>query len=143
MRIIALCIAIVLCLATSASAEQRHTFYERYDPASAAFVYDDTGSTSTGDTVSVFTYDLKTIFISVEEMASTNIAYRIEGRPVGELDTWSILDEGDFGKSSSDASKNFAIDVTELTDYLRVGLKYQTTDGTDKVNVRGIFRRSN
>lgn len=142
MRIVIICIAIVLCLAVSANAEQRHTFYEAYNPASAAFVYDDTGATTTGDVVDVFTYDLKTIFISVEQMASDDVYYQIEGRPVGERDTWSVLDEGAFGKASADTERNFAIDVTELTDYIRVGLKV-TGDGVDRINVRGIFRKSN
>lgn len=138
-----LLIVLSLFVCSVASAEMRHTFYERYDPAATSFVYDDTGSATTGDVVSVFTYDLKTIFITNEALGSTEVNYRIEGRCVGELDTWSVLDEGSIGSASADAAKNIAIDVTELVDYLRVGLHYSGTSGTDAINVRGIFRRSN
>jgi len=121
----------------------RHTFYERYDPSSTSYVYDDTGATTTGDVVDVFTYDLKTIFISCEALGSTEVSYQIEGRCVGELDTWSILDTGAMGKASDDTSLNIAIDVTELVDYVRVGIGEVTGDGADRINVRGIFRKSN
>lgn len=135
-------LSILIC--PVASAEMRHTFYERYDPSkTGGFVYDSTGAETTGDDEDVFTYDFKTIFISCEEINSTEIAYQIEGRPVGELDTWSILDTGGIGANSSDNNKNFAIDVTELVDYIRVGLGHVTGDGSDRINVRGIFRRKN
>ena len=143
MKKIVLILSLVLLFSPFAFAEDRYTFYERYDLSSNALVYDRTGATSTGDVVAVFTYDKKTIFISIEEIGSTNIYYQVEGRPVGELDTWSILDTGDIGRASADTSKNIAIDVTELVDYLRVGLRRQGTDGTDRINVRGIFRKSN
>lgn len=144
MRIIIICMALVLCLAQNVSAEMRHTFYDAYNPANTTtFVYDDTGATTTGDVVECFTYDLKTIFISCETIASAQIEYQVEGRCVGELDTWSILDSGYIGAASGDSSKNIAIDVTELVDYLRVGLGDVVSDGEDAINVRGIFRRSN
>ena len=135
---------ILLFICSPAYGEVRHTFYERYNPISASgvFVYDDTGATTTGDVVDVFTYDVKTVFISSEAVASLQVDYQIEGRCVGELDTWSILDTGSFGSASGDAANNIAVDVTELVDYLRVGLRVWT-NGADRINVRGIFRKGN
>lgn len=144
MKRIIFCITVglVFLMASTCLAERRHTFYDRYDPSSDDWVYDDTGATTTGDVADVFTFDKKTIFISFEDFNSTEISYKIEGRCVGELDTWSILDTGEMGTASADSSKNVAIDITELVDYLRVGLRVTGNDA-DKINVRGIFRRGN
>lgn len=139
-----LLVVLSLFLCTSVFAEMRHTFYERYDPESATNVYDDSGATTTGDVVSVFTYDQKSIIFSTEKLQSGYIEYSIEGRPVGELDTWSIIQLGGFGTASANQNKNFVVEVSELIDYLRVGLRITRGNTTgDKINVRGIFRKGN
>ena len=139
MRVIVFLLAL-LFMASSAEAEVRHTFYERYDPSSSSFVYDDTGATTTGNVVSVFTYDIKSIHISSELIGSTQLTWRVEGRVVGELDTWSVLTSGHMGTASGDAVNNVVVEISELVDYLRVGLRV-FGDGTDAINVRGVFRK--
>ena len=124
-------------------AEDRHTFYEHFDPTSSSWIYSSSGDAATGDTADVFTYDKKTIFFNCPVVNSTSIRYQIEGRSVTEIDGWSILDSGEFGAASSDTAKNFAIDVTELVDFIRVGLKIQVGNATDLINIKGIFRKSN
>ena len=136
-------VVVSLFIASSASAEMRHTFFSEYNLASTSWVYDSTGATSTGDTADVFTYDKKTIFITPELLNTNNIEYRIEGRAIGDLTSWYVLDYGEIGKASNDTSKHLAIDVTELVDYLRVGLRVLASDGADRITIRGIFRKSN
>lgn len=133
-------IVLGLFVSFNAYAEMRHTFFDGYNPSSSSYVYDDTGATTTGDVAAVTTYNKKTIFISTETIGSAEIGYCIEGRIIGELDTWSTLDTGNFGANSADTSTNIAVDVTELVDYLRVGLR-AIDDGTDAINVRGLFQK--
>ena len=143
MKKIIILLALILFFYSLCYAEERHTFYEYYNPSSTSWVYDSTGDTATGDTASVFTYDKKTIFINAVTIGSTSIMYQIEGRAVGEIDKWSILDSGEFGAASANTARNFVIDVTELVDFIRVGLRIQAGDNSDSINVRGIFRKAN
>lgn len=142
MKTFLLAITVFFCVCRPAYAEKRYTFFESYNPSSTSFTYTASGDI-TDNTATVFPYDKKTIFINAELMETTNMDYQIEGRAVGELDTWSILDSGDIGGLSEPESKNIAIDVTELVDYLRVGLRIIEGDSQDLINVRGIFRRGN
>jgi hypothetical protein len=125
--------------------EERHDFYTYYDPLNpgaqnATYVYNEAGATSTGDQVVVNGYTRKTIQISPITVGEY-IHIRIEGRSKDMLDTpnWAILDEVQFGNSSADTSKNVVVDVTEIVDFLRVGIRSEGSAGQSKIYIRGIF----
>lgn len=144
MKRIVVLLGLIFLWSSFVYAEDRHTFYEHFNPTSSSWVYTSSASgDATGDVADVFTYDKKTIFINCLSLGSTSIQYRIEGRSVGEIDGWSILDTGEFGTASADTAKNIAIDVTELVDFIRVGLRVQQSNAIDLINIRGIFRKSN
>jgi len=124
---------------------ERHNFYDRYDPTSAVFVYDKTGSTSTGDQVAVNTYTQKSIQI-VGVSVAEDIQIRIEGRSKDQVNArsgaaanWAVLDTINFSSASSDSSINQVVDVTEYVDFLRVGIRTNGATGTSKIDVEGIF----
>lgn len=119
---------------------ERHNFYNRYDPASGSFVYDNTGATATGDQVAVNTYSRKSIQISGITVGE-DIQIRIEGRSKDQVNTpnWAILDVVNFGSASADTSKNIVVDVTEYVDFLRVGIKTNGASGASNIDVEGLF----
>jgi len=126
--------------------EERHTFYNRYDPTTDTFVYYDANAdgvneqTSTGDQVAVNTYKQKTIQVSGITVGEY-IEIRIEGRSKDQTNTpnWAVLDTVAFGSASYDTAKNVVVDVTEYVDFLRVGIRRAGTNGSSKIDVRGIF----
>ena len=118
---------------------ERQDFYDRYDPTST-MVYNQTNSSATGDQATVNTYNLKTIQIS--PLAVNEYIYIvIEGRLADQINTpnWAILDIVEFGSASADSAKQKVIDVTEYVDFLRVGIRNFGTNGTSKIDIKGIF----
>lgn len=142
MRIIGIFLGLLL-LANICFAGQiieRHDFYSLYDPTSSAFVYDDAGDTATGDQVAVNTYTKSSIQIT-GVLVGEYIEVRVEGRLKDQTNapTWAVLDNIGFGASSSDTSINQVIEVTEYVDFLRVGMRQIGTNGTSRIDIRGIF----
>jgi hypothetical protein len=127
--------------------EERHTFFNRYNPSSSSFVYYDVKADAgldeqdaTGDQMVVNTYKQKTIQIS-GIMVNDYIIVRVEGRVKDQTNTpnWAVLDTVEFGSASADSSINQIIDVSEYVDILRVGIRKSGTNGTSYIDVRGIF----
>jgi hypothetical protein len=119
--------------------DDRQVFFNEYTPSSKTFVYDSTGSAATGNQVAVNAYSRKTIQINGQRV-DEYVVLSVEGR-LANSGLWSILDTGQFGAASSDAQKNFAIDVTEYVDFIKVGLKFQGVSAgtTTLVDVKGLF----
>lgn len=145
-RILLVLLLMTIPLLTAEAAEIfRHNFYERYDPTSADFVYDDAGTTSTGDQVAVNTYLQKSIQITGITVGE-DIKIQIEGRSKdqinvrsGRVANWAILDTVVFGASSADNAINQVVEVTEYVDFLRVGIKTDGASGTSSIDIEGIF----
>jgi hypothetical protein len=136
MKKIIVLLVLGLLISPSASAE-RHNFFSTYDPVSYSYVYDDTGSTATGDELAVNTFKQKTILVTCPSVGE-DIDIRVEGRSA-DVSTYVILDTDSFNQSSADTEQNFAIDVTEHVDFLRVGIKSNNRTGISAINVDGIF----
>jgi len=127
---------------------ERHNFYNRYDPTSGSFVYNDDGASSTGDQVAVNTYKQKSIQITGLTVGE-DIRISIEGRSKDQTNlrsnlqsgvaNWAILDTVDFGSASADSAINKIVDVTEYVDFLRIGIKTHGATGTSHIDIEGIF----
>ena len=126
----------------------RHNFYDRYDPISQSFVFDDSGASATGDQVAVNTYLQKSIQIT-GQIVGEDIRISIEGRSKDQINArsflnsgvanWAILDTVDFGSASADSAINQIVNVTEYVDFMRVGIKTHGATGTSSIDIEGIF----
>ena len=133
---------LLLGLAVNAYAgtiEERKDFYTYFDPSSTT-VYSQALATSTGDQVAVNGYTKKTIQVESSQVGEY-IHINVDGRLNGMIDTgnWTTLDTIEYGITSADTSKNIVLDVTEMVDFLRVGVRSEGTAGTSYITIKGVF----
>ena len=148
MFLVALLLLGITRLAIAGQTVENHTFYDKYDPASQSFVYNQDAATSTGDQVAVNTYTQKSIQITGITVGE-DIQISIQGRSKDQLNyrsnlnsgvgNWAILDTVNFGSASADSAINTIVDVTEFVDFLRVGIKTNGATGTSSIDIKGIF----
>jgi len=76
----------------------------------------------------------KTVSIGIDTLGSASIDVRIEGRVGGR---WTEIVTINF-TSTTESSKDHIVNVVEMIDDIRVGVKANTA-GTDSVTIRGAF----
>ena len=140
-----LVLGILLYLAIAGTIEERHDFYTYFNPVNSnvtvpTYVYDKEFATSTGDQVVVNGFTRKSIQISSPTIGEY-IHIIIQGRLKDMIDdpNWATLDSVEYGNASADTSKNLVVDVTELVDFIRVGVRSEGSAGVSHINIRGIF----
>ena len=124
--------------ATSKSNILQVTFFEAYNPPGTSTFYYNPASevTSTAGAVTCKgIYTAKTLLLSVPTLGSTSISVRIEGKTKNAT-TWAEVYTKTFTVASTIDS---IINVVEYLDQIRIGVKANTTKGTDSVNVTGSF----
>jgi len=124
--------------ATSKSNIIQATFFDAYNPpGTGTFYYNpasETASTS-GAVTCKGIYTSKTLLLSVPTLGSTSISVRIEGKTKNAT-TWAEVYTKTFTAASTIDS---IINVVEYLDQIRIGVKANTSKGTDSVNITGSF----
>ena len=124
--------------ATSRSNIIQATFFDAYNPPGTGTFYYNPASevTSTAGAVTCKgIYTSKTVLLSVPTLGSTSISIRIEGKTKNAT-TWAEVYTKTFTAASTIDS---VINVVEYLDQIRIGVKANTSKGTDSVNVTGSF----
>jgi hypothetical protein len=124
--------------ATSKSNIIQATFFEAYNPPGTGTFYYNPASevTSTAGAVTCKgIYTARTLLLSVPTLGSTSISVRIEGKTKNAT-TWAEVYTKTFTAASTIDS---VVNVVEYLDQIRIGVKANTSKGTDSVNVTGSF----
>ena len=133
-----------LLLCVESFAEDRVEFFGKFDPSSASYVYDNEGSTATGNAVAATTYGDKAIQVVIDPLGSSALEISIEGRMIDEP-SYSVVSRTEYaiGFSTSNVTGTRVTDLFQVVpgmDEIRVGVRIFGTDGTDSLTVRGLFR---
>lgn len=124
--------------ATSRSNIMQCEFFSGYNaPGTGTFYYNSANevAASSGAVTTKGIYTAKTLLLSIPTLGSTSITIRIEGKTKNST-TWANI----YSKTYSVATTiDDIVNVVEYIDQIRIGVKANTTKGTDSVNCTGSF----
>jgi len=117
-----------------------HVFFREYNPTllAASLAYNSSGGQgATAGQFKVAPYGRREIHYQVRALVSASLAMSIQGRQ-DFMGTWTEI--ATIVTTAAQSNRMAVFSVTEIVDWMRVGVRAASPTGTDRVTIYGGFK---